>query len=628
MNEHEDHVQELRIPVSVSWMVLALVTLFAAILAARAMHYFPFLSDDSLISLRYARRLLQGQGLTWTDGIRVEGYSNLLWILLVSSLGVVGVDLIDAARLLGILAVISIFVVFLQYYFAHYHFRTVWFPVVLALLFLSLSSSLAIWAIGGLETPLVGLLVALCIAQMFGILDCAQSRKKKLLLSLTLGLLCVTRPDGAIFTVASFCAIVTTNWVRGPRRFRMETLFLLVFPAILYGAQFIFRVWYYGDFVPNVALVKLAPSLIHFLVGLQYLKKGILILTPFSSLGIIALFWMFFTPRTRVKAGFLLTLLIAWSGYVAFIGGDIFPAYRQLIPLIVIFGFAVVEGIILCIQVLDQHRLSLARRFAMGIGFSLLIPYTYIQVTSPRYELAYDERWEWLGKELGTILKRAFATQQPLLAVTAAGCLPYWSDLPSLDMLGLNDYYLPRNPPDNFGEGPVAHELGDGEYVLGRAPDLIVFHTGWRPVSVSGEQLDDMPEFHKRYVPTRIQLPVQAYYVSIVYVDKYSKKIGIRRSANSIEIPGFLFAGENTLGSLNHQNKFVSLLSKEEPVSVTLEHDKVGPWSVQVNSPSPDRVQSEVRQDGNSVTVELSTTNDSPIEIEEVVLRPVTEDQP
>jgi hypothetical protein len=46
-------------------------------LYAHARHYLPFLADDALISLRYANRLLEGNGLTWTDGHPVEGYSNL-----------------------------------------------------------------------------------------------------------------------------------------------------------------------------------------------------------------------------------------------------------------------------------------------------------------------------------------------------------------------------------------------------------------------------------------------------------------------------------------------------------------------------------------------------------------------
>lgn len=58
----------------------------------------PFLADDSLNSLRYVRRFLQEEELTWTDGRPLEGYSNLLWILAVACLGSFGIDLIVKGR--------------------------------------------------------------------------------------------------------------------------------------------------------------------------------------------------------------------------------------------------------------------------------------------------------------------------------------------------------------------------------------------------------------------------------------------------------------------------------------------------------------------------------------------------
>ena len=57
------------------------------VLLLHAFHYMPYMSDDSLIVARYAERLIEGRGLTWTDGERVEGYSNLLWVLLIAGVG-------------------------------------------------------------------------------------------------------------------------------------------------------------------------------------------------------------------------------------------------------------------------------------------------------------------------------------------------------------------------------------------------------------------------------------------------------------------------------------------------------------------------------------------------------------
>ena len=78
-----------------SWRAGFLLALSFALLVLHALQYWPFLSDDALISLRYADRLLAGHGLTWTEGAAVEGYSNLLWILLAAGLGGLGFDLID-----------------------------------------------------------------------------------------------------------------------------------------------------------------------------------------------------------------------------------------------------------------------------------------------------------------------------------------------------------------------------------------------------------------------------------------------------------------------------------------------------------------------------------------------------
>ena len=44
------------------------------------------LTDDAFISFRYARNLLEGQGLVFNPGERVEGYTNFLWVLELAAL--------------------------------------------------------------------------------------------------------------------------------------------------------------------------------------------------------------------------------------------------------------------------------------------------------------------------------------------------------------------------------------------------------------------------------------------------------------------------------------------------------------------------------------------------------------
>lgn len=128
-------------------LVVLLVLVLGAALVVHCSYYWPFLSDDALISLRYAERFAKGQGLTWTDGERVEGYSDLLWVLITGAFGAIGMDVVRVARLLDFLGVCAVIVA------VGISPRSLrWSPprLVAGGTFLVLSAPLAIWAIGGL----------------------------------------------------------------------------------------------------------------------------------------------------------------------------------------------------------------------------------------------------------------------------------------------------------------------------------------------------------------------------------------------------------------------------------------------------------------------------------------------
>ncbi|MEO0602585.1 MAG: hypothetical protein AAF211_14170, partial [Myxococcota bacterium] len=118
---------------------------------------YPFVADDALISYRYAERWLTGRGLTWDDHDAVEGYSNLAWIVATAGLGALGVDLVVAGRILGILCTVGVFVALLRF-----ATRDGGSPVgaLLASTLLALLGTIYVWAIGGLETPLVAMTLA------------------------------------------------------------------------------------------------------------------------------------------------------------------------------------------------------------------------------------------------------------------------------------------------------------------------------------------------------------------------------------------------------------------------------------------------------------------------------------
>ncbi|HAJ06408.1 MAG TPA: hypothetical protein DCL76_07635, partial [Chloroflexi bacterium] len=71
--------------------------------------------------------------------------------------------------------------------------------------------------------------------------------------------------------------------------------------------------------------------------------------------------------------------------------------------------------------------------------------------------------------ELGQMIKEEY--EGKLLASDAAGKIPFYSGLQTIDMLGLNDRHIARIEPTFF---EVGHNKFDPDYVLSLCPDLIV----------------------------------------------------------------------------------------------------------------------------------------------------------
>ena len=69
-----------------------------ALFVWRGVRFWPFLLDDVLISLRYARNLAEGNGPIYQVGDRVEGYTNLLLVLLASAADYAGLAVLPILR--------------------------------------------------------------------------------------------------------------------------------------------------------------------------------------------------------------------------------------------------------------------------------------------------------------------------------------------------------------------------------------------------------------------------------------------------------------------------------------------------------------------------------------------------
>jgi hypothetical protein len=612
---------------------LTIAALLLALLLLHSFYYYPFLSDDSLISLRYSHRLIQGHGLTWTDGERVEGYSNLLWVLATAFLGLLGIDLIVAVRILGLLGMSGTICALFYLYVVRQ--RLPLLPGIIPALYLVLAAPVAIWVVGGLEQPFIACFLAWGIVFCYREIDREEVRFARWQLpGACFALLCLTRPDGMLFAIAAAIGIVLAVRPR-PRAFAMA-FSLLALPVTAYLGQLGFRLAYYGEWVPNTAHLKLSFSPFHAYMGAYYIADGLRWSLPLFLPAAVVVWKMrgdsvaWRRLLLQLPGGFL------WLCYIIFIGGDVFPGFRHLVPVLVIFSFIIGE----CAVWITRHLAD--RRMALSIAVVGLLIFAALQWSPEDHQAAKFERWEWPGRGVGEMLKKAFGASQPLLAVEAAGAIPYWSELPALDMLGLNDYYIAHHPPSNVGAGAIGHEFGDGAYVLGRKPDLMILGNDFSspvPHMRSGIEMLRSPEFARDYTLATFHADDPSWPIDArIWMRRESPKVGIVRSADSIVIPSYLFKGDSTtVAYLDGSGIPVIAIAPSDSVRITRVPLPVGYWHVYARANRPvtvtatgsigtsyregDVQELEILRDGAWVEIVLRGTESAGSEVRSVVLR-------
>jgi len=294
-------------------LLLSLFIPAAVLTTVHAYYYYPFVADDSFISFRYAARLLEGKGLSWTEGRPVEGYSNLLWVLVLAAVKkMTGGAFWVIALVLNYLCSLGSLWLMLRIVGRLTLYNTIaliWSGVLFAI-----SAPIAIWINGGLEVPLVMLLLMAalyCISPAlhhasYGFVQMGRA-------GIWLGLLALARPDGILFTWAISAGLVVLAR-------RLRPLFLLnAIVVLFYAGQLLFRLSYYGEWVPNTALVKIGFTLPRAWEGVLY-DGGMLL--PFGPMVLASLLYRHSNNRP-IRFFFMVITII--SLYLAFIGGDIFP---------------------------------------------------------------------------------------------------------------------------------------------------------------------------------------------------------------------------------------------------------------------------------------------------------------
>lgn len=442
-------------------------------LGVGAARYYPFIADDTLISLRYADRLLSGRGLTWDDYHPVEGFSNLLWTLSTAALGLLKIDLITASRVVCLSSAVGCLVVMTLA--ALQRERAGALGAWLACGFFALSGDVQVWSLGGLEQTQLALILLSAMLSHMQFHRVGERRWLQLSAALHFALV-LTRPDSVLFCGVS----VVAAWFLPTTRRRLHAVIWLAAASTLaFVLKLALSRLYYGEWLPNTAYIKLALTMHRIQGGFDYLtqfsryKAGLLI----SLLAYLGWILPRASSTTRRELLYLALAGALWAAYVVMIGGDIFPAHRHGVSLsaLACCAFAVAE------------RPESKRGWQRALVLASVLPlgwHAYLQWQCPQNVTAVTERWEHPCGTFASRLGAAFYAEQPLIGVYAAGCMAYHSRLPAIDMLGLNDWRIARNPPPDLGMHAIGHEFGhtrpDAEYVWERNPALFFHHIGKR----------------------------------------------------------------------------------------------------------------------------------------------------
>lgn len=507
-----------------SRITAGIAAIAVVVLCVHAWRYYPFFADDGLISLRYSLRLASGLGLTWTDGEFVEGYSNPLWVIL-CGLGIeAGIEPILAARILGMAcgagAVVAVA-------------RTSEGLPALSAIAVALCGPIAVWSIGGLEQPMVAFFLALALMLLLPRVDAGSLWPA----GLAFAGLVLSRPDSPLFV--AIAGVLCLVWRR------RAAVGLVVPPALAWAGWEAFRLAYYHDWLPNTAYAKVAPSWARLGQGLAWVGTGALWMAPLVLASFLAIrYW-----RSR-RVILLAALAVGWHAYVAWIGGDIFPGHRHWAPAVILHALLMAEGL-----------RGLSARAVAGLGAATLAPLAVLSWLDDANQRAVDEDWEWECRTVASAVGSAFRAQDPLLGADPAGCWPYFSGLRSVDLFGLNDRWLAHHPPPDLGTRWIGHGLGDGAYVLGRKPDLLVFCSPWggpKGCGRSGRELLAMPAFKEGYRMLTFEGTDPAPVRSRIWT-RIDGPLGPRREGDGWVIPGYWLAADGAAARLSDGDTLVQI---------------------------------------------------------------------
>ena len=423
---------------------------------------FRFVIDDAFISFRFAQNMLDGHGLVFNRGEMVEGYSNLLWVLLTAVGMKLGLDPLLWARILGAGAMAGVLALApgIVRLLAPRATEFSALPGRTAQLLLAAAGAAACWMLAGLETPLFTLWLVLAWRLAL--------QRNALGTGIVGVLLILTRPEGpalaAIFQIWAMAPGGSGTLFHNLRRWL--GCVLLVLGAAVF---FIWRHDVYGWWLPNTYYAKTGDLAGQLKTGLPYTLSFLLnyVLSLAVIGGAAGLGGGFATLRSRDTLNGT-GLILFWLVYATVIGGDMLGMYRFFVPLLPVL---IIGAVVLAAEAGWLSRPQAAVVFTVILGLAMLPASLWgkeRRLVSIHMSEANLGGWMLAGDAMAKQLPRG-----SVIALGPAGYIPWRTGFTAYDFYGLVDPAIAHKDMP-FTQGYAGHEKHDGALVLERRPDYIL----------------------------------------------------------------------------------------------------------------------------------------------------------
>ncbi len=544
-----------------------------------------FIQDDAYTSLRYVKNFVYGNGLVFNIGEKVEGYTNFLWVILLSGIYQAGLllklnfDLTQLSKLLsaffGFAFLISIFITSKKIFssFKNYNNCLQYVALIFPILVL-FTTPFNYWSFSGMETSLFATLTLLSVYFLIDF-EIGNNHKYFVIASTLNSLL---RPEGLLFFVLLIATEIIYNFLVDTNlnhfdlktkifsKKKIKVIALFFFIQLIY---FLFRLAYYGFPLPNTFYAKTEFTFNFLLRGFDYFVKYFTS-DIFYGVMIFPVIIRFALKKFDKVEFILFSFSIIYIMLTILIGGDVLPIGRFFIPITPLFYILFFYSLF---NIIKNFEIKI-HNFIVGLLVIFAITFSVLNFNSNKTEMMEKRSYE-----IGLVSKmksyadwiNKYQSQNISVALSTIGAFSFYSNVKIIDIVGLTDEYIAHNPKEIEGINEKLPVLWkerhyNTDYVLNKKTDFIIFPAGAKPSAFAECAIFINEKFYKDY------------YLQLFYAEGFNQLLPIFSKRNNARIDSSDCNIKFLSHYINANNLFLSLVKTKNRklINEILHHTDLG----------------------------------------------------